>query len=1698
MRLPNLKDFTEEMKKRWGALKPGEISDLWSGAVGKIINELPGEDLRLLGKSAFGGNAREILSDAEINERFNVEKKPGEKDADFKVRQDAAAKKATEFANSADYKLAREAKKKGGSIWNSPVPDAGEGAEIKAKYTALERDLEQKQAELLQRKAEAKDLKDEVDSYAEGDLKLNEMEDRLKDARTDVWDATKFAQDARRRIKELQPEYDRVIQKQKRRAWIASAIFRKMVKPEVPDSEGILSRKEIIPEDVRPSNDGKYSSYQDLTDLPQSKIAEALADKARRSSSDSATITRRLAVLRNKRTGEVSMVSAYDHPHGPDMVNDVRVLDPLSPLKTHERLEDILKNYQAIRSVFLDQPVRKFRQTFKDMAEYNGKFGDEVERIVQHVLDYSPSTVSEQEFAQEAGGRISEGSGGSFQGPHRDLVSEPDEGAAQAAESVPITPAEERSLVDYVNQFGEPRSAEDVLRALHEMAVKRPNATVVTALRKISAGFQKHFPDYDVPAILKALSQAIYDKQIRPKALAAPDIGTAVQQIAQAGKDTGVQKAAGEVTWTAPVRTPQRGTPKPGDVTKPPEGTTVVKPVGMLSEEDWNKIKGHTAQAEKDAQEAAKREAQIVSDRAEIRNLIAKGGSGNMEEAARLIEKLRRQAGVNAPPASFRPRVTSTDGQELKAGNYWMRSDGKFQNADMGHLEFARSEMRRNGVSESDNNPGSASPTAPDNWMRSRGNVRVVIAFRGLGGEKEIMASGEPNHRQWSELKNAAIESNAILTHETGSGRAKTIWAPSSPGAPAAFFNRTKLEEQRDSTMTHLGVVKDQVANMYKRAPTETHMTASIDGMDTIGNNMGEHAGWSVRMESSDDAKKIFGFKPNFRGKKEILEAAPALLAAKGIKVIYHYDNRALAEKSRLLHEDPIFAGMVHNMRVMMDSGKANANDIHNAQKVLGTTIQSRLRETGFLHAKDARFLHDTAAKGNLDFLMKQLRDGSEKAERMKNRGNLWDRWRGERWLASNARLMRTVEFAKAHWSNPELVNTARRARMEMDRQYDVERDNGYVFSHDPEYLPGRHRGDIWSPAGIIFGGKKVLGRQYRKAGVFDNQYHAASEGPYIPASLDMASMVSSRVRQGMRAVARRMWWDSLKELRDENGDPVAMNPKADGSAPLPNYHEFKAPGSTKIFINEAYVDLVHQLIDPSHVQNSLPLKALLNTQQFLKHTVLAGDVFHLGKITYYGLSLMGRKAAFVPGWAATVIREEDLGRALKANLISKETHDFLTGKVAFRIGDKASMISRARLSELYERSGLNTGQIQDAIYKDLAGQIPGFGTYNRFLFDRFTTGMMKSAALHEFDRLSKLDPNKDSRQIIQESAKALNFYFGSIGRQGWIRSATWRDVARMTLLAPQWLEGLVKKELQPLKLLTSPVQALTGRDTAFRGIARGMVSMLALTQVANLIIRGTPTWQNPEKDHKWDANLGGNLWLSPLAVFNELTSDIVRLNGTKDRAWDVLQQIGQNKLGFLGRLATVLATGKSPSGEYQTTTAGVLKTAAEQLIPVPISFGTVGQAIGHAVAPNLVSPVPPGQLAQKIYSTAGVKTHLALDPVQQMNQEAGKYRRDHGLIEPQIGYTDAPSYSRIRYQLKIGDEAAAARTMTELRKTHSDGEILDAMGQWARKPFTSQDQESMFVAQMDDQDRKVYWQAMQQKMDLVNTFFNWYNSHPR
>ena len=64
------------------------------------------------------------------------------------------------------------------------------------------------------------------------------------------------------------------------------------------------------------------------------------------------------------------------------------------------------------------------------------------------------------------------------------------------------------------------------------------------------------------------------------------------------------------------------------------------------------------------------------------------------------------------------------------------------------------------------------------------------------------------------------------------------------------------------------------------------------------------------------------------------------------------------------------------------------------------------------------------------------------------------------------------------------------------------------------------------------------------------------------------------------------------------------------------------------------------------------------------------------------------------------------------------------------------------KCAKKFEKSGFNVGQIQDAIYKDLVTHIsPCIGRYTKFLFDKYTRGLMMRSAIEEYTRLASQEP---------------------------------------------------------------------------------------------------------------------------------------------------------------------------------------------------------------------------------------------------------------------------------------------------------------------------------------------------------------------
>lgn len=727
--------------------------------------------------------------------------------------------------------------------------------------------------------------------------------------------------------------------------------------------------------------------------------------------------------------------------------------------------------------------------------------------------------------------------------------------------------------------------------------------------------------------------------------------------------------------------------------------------------------------------------------------------------------------------------------------------------------------------------------------------------------------------------------------------------------------------------------------------------------------------------------------------------------------------------------------------------------------------------------------------------------------------------------------LQETVDYADKHWKDPELVRTVETVRRELHEEIDFENKNGLTVEERENYVPNRYEGAFWHDNGITWGAAKLFGTAFRARRTFKNIYEAAAAGPYISASLDIADLAQHRITQGRRSAMRNAWLEDLKAMRDpDSHEPIAkdpafyiveeqlVDPKTGQTytkevphykSPDPmNYKLVRAtPESKPIAIRMAYAKLIKTLLQPSVITEAPLGEAAMIGAGMLKHGVLLIiDTFHLGRLTEYAAALLGKQTGFRGGYSVLHYRPADLAEAVRQGYISQKSADWALEPVTITSprGGTTTMTNHELASEAI-KTGLNATKITDALYKDVVRRIPivgepwwkVIGPYNRFLFDRYVPGLIIETAVRNIAEYNRKNPNIPINRIIKDVVKDTNIFYGNLGRQGFFKSATWRDFNQILFLAPQWVEGLLQKEIRFYSRLTG-LSALTGRrgvpywGTLGKGMGRGLLGFLALTQMINIATRGKPTWKNEEKGHELDAWIPtgkeGGYWLSPMAVFSEVLHDVLRLSESKPTNADAWMQIVGNKLGPVGKMLAIAYTGTSPTGEKYSTTAGRVKGALGQLTPAPIALGTPVRYAASKIAPETVSPPRKGMLGrQMLASFGGLKVQAGQTPLQEIGRLAADFKKRNNLDRGTLSFipTDEASLAKLRAAVRNDDIPGARAILKGLREKRNDNEISKAMEVWARKPITgSQQNEGWFLSELTPEQLEIHNRAMIQKME--------------
>lgn len=733
-----------------------------------------------------------------------------------------------------------------------------------------------------------------------------------------------------------------------------------------------------------------------------------------------------------------------------------------------------------------------------------------------------------------------------------------------------------------------------------------------------------------------------------------------------------------------------------------------------------------------------------------------------------------------------------------------------------------------------------------------------------------------------------------------------------------------------------------------------------------------------------------------------------------------------------------------------------------------------------------------------------------------------------------NLNAQAAIDAAKAYQharNNFNRLKTAAQAgHDQLDAQVARENGNGLNVAYEDWYVPQRYDADFLPRAKgpVILGntGGGIAGAQFKKAKVFAD-YAEAIENGYIPKDLKLSDLVDHRVSRGERLLQRRVFFDGMREIKDPvDGNPLVATierkpiKRADGTTDFQEvipagYKRFEILPGQPIAVHEGYARLVNALTATSQLSESAAFGALQNLAAFEKHVALALDTFHASRTMQAELALTGKVSVGARqklGLALLEYHPQDLALAVKNGLITPEMAAWVTTPKPFKVGGQTVNLSPRDVLQVGLKNGVNIGRFADALRKDWMREIPGTGTVNKWVFDKLTRSAMAHGFISEFERVAANNPKMDANTVAKTVSRDINVLFGNLQKESFFKNPSLRAINQVLFLAPQWVESIARREgralLQTGKI---PLDLARGQKpqvgTVAKTVGTGLAAYFVATQVLNLITRGKLTFDNQEKGHKLDAWIpdasgkSPGFFISPLSVFAEITHDILRYSHEKPSVAEAVSQIGQNKLGNLGRFLEVVVSGHDPlTGEKLVSSADRALSAGKQLVPVPIAAQQVARAAEAAAGAG--QPPRPGDVQRQLTASLGFKTEKAPTPEQQVRELAADWMstaadpKIRHRYEQNLQATYAPSeYQPLRNALKSADTTRAAAEYQNLL-TNRGGtgtarkEIAQTMREWQTAPLTgSKMGDAQFLKTLSPEQKALYQSARQNRKQIWQQF---------
>lgn len=634
-------------------------------------------------------------------------------------------------------------------------------------------------------------------------------------------------------------------------------------------------------------------------------------------------------------------------------------------------------------------------------------------------------------------------------------------------------------------------------------------------------------------------------------------------------------------------------------------------------------------------------------------------------------------------------------------------------------------------------------------------------------------------------------------------------------------------------------------------------------------------------------------------------------------------------------------------------------------------------------------------------------------------------------------RALAAIDFADENWDKLQPVADQYKRLTDAENSYEnangirtLYRQGGYVF----------HVQDVDESFGVPSTGnaQDIGGSPAPFRHIRDHQTYAdAIAAGVTPLSLNAVDLLQKRIGLGQRLVNYGDWVDAMRGIND----PVTQQPmvaaptiraRADGTEDVtaPPGYSLVNFANRQLALHKGYTGLFGDLTNPSWMQGTDFRKGLMSTLSTMKHGSLLFDTYHMVRMGFWNsMTRLG-------------LPTSSRGLSLLDNTLPELRRMVDRGEIPNEWGEQL-LQQKSKLEGLV-KAGLNVGSIGDNLYTDFLQKIPGLGTFNKWLFEKYQRGIMAECALIEHDRQRSMFPNDTPQQLSRRVAKDINTRFGNLQSQSWIKSRTGQDLARVIFLAPQWNESLIRSELGAVRqLVASPIQSYKAGRPAMGGLARGVGAAMLATfignQLLNMAFRGKPTWENEEEEP--GAKISGYIpdfvghgpgfFLNPLSVPMEISNLLWR---SADRhGGDLTLALRDSAAGRFSGLSKGLwtfMTGNTPMGQPTKGGWDRVGQSIAQAAPIPISSGAAYRGVKQLVTGNNQEKFP-GQVQMQMMQSVGVKTEPVPDASRRVYDLASKFKRNRGIVEAPTH--DIPVYGELTSAVKTGNMDDAREALAKI-----------------------------------------------------------------